>query len=52
MLWLRDGVEFNRASIEVGRIKEDADYEGVRVGAKRGPGTLNLYRDVWRSERS
>jgi Nucleotidyl transferase AbiEii toxin, Type IV TA system len=26
-----DGVEFNRASIEVGRIKEDADYEGVRV---------------------
>jgi predicted nucleotidyltransferase component of viral defense system len=26
-----DGIEFNRASIEVGRIKEDADYEGVRV---------------------
>jgi predicted nucleotidyltransferase component of viral defense system len=26
-----DGVEFNRASIEVNRIKEDADYEGVRV---------------------
>ena len=26
-----DGVEFNRASIEVSRIKEDADYEGVRV---------------------
>jgi hypothetical protein len=26
-----DGVEFNRAAIEVSRIKEDADYEGVRV---------------------
>ncbi len=26
-----DGVEFNRGSIEVSRIKEDADYEGVRV---------------------
>lgn len=26
-----DGVEFNRASIEAKRIKEDADYEGVRV---------------------
>jgi predicted nucleotidyltransferase component of viral defense system len=26
-----DGIEFNRASIEVTRIKEDADYEGVRV---------------------
>lgn len=26
-----DGVAFNRASIEVSRIKEDADYEGVRV---------------------
>jgi hypothetical protein len=26
-----DGVLFNRAAIEVGRIKEDADYEGVRV---------------------
>ncbi len=26
-----DGVEFDRASIEVSRIKEDADYEGVRV---------------------
>ena len=26
-----DGVEFNRASIEVSRIKEDADYGGVRV---------------------
>lgn len=26
-----DGIEFNRGSIEVGRIKEDADYEGVRV---------------------
>jgi hypothetical protein len=26
-----DGIEFNRASIEVRRIKEDADYEGVRV---------------------
>jgi hypothetical protein len=26
-----DGVEFNRASIEVSRIKEDAEYEGVRV---------------------
>jgi hypothetical protein len=26
-----DGVEFNRASIEVSRIKEDADYEGVRA---------------------
>jgi len=26
-----DGVEFKRASIEVSRIKEDADYEGVRV---------------------
>jgi predicted nucleotidyltransferase component of viral defense system len=26
-----DGIEFNRASIEVSRIKEDADYEGVRV---------------------
>ena len=26
-----DGVEFNRDSIEVSRIKEDADYEGVRV---------------------
>src|SRR5882672_6536075 len=32
-----DGVEFNRASIEVSRIKEDADYEGVRV---RFHGTL------------
>jgi len=26
-----DGIEFNRASIDVSRIKEDADYEGVRV---------------------
>ena len=26
-----DGIEFNRASIEVTRMKEDADYEGVRV---------------------
>jgi len=26
-----DGVEFDRASIEVSRIKEDADYDGVRV---------------------
>ena len=26
-----DGIEFNRDSIEVGRIKEGADYEGVRV---------------------
>lgn len=26
-----DGIEFNRASIEVSRIKEDAVYEGVRV---------------------
>lgn len=26
-----DGIEFNRASIEVSGIKEDADYEGVRV---------------------
>jgi Nucleotidyl transferase AbiEii toxin, Type IV TA system len=26
-----DGVEFNPASIEVARIKEDAEYEGVRV---------------------
>lgn len=26
-----DGIEFNRSAIEVGRIKEDADYEGVRV---------------------
>jgi len=26
-----DGIKFNRASIEVSRIKEVADYEGVRV---------------------
>jgi predicted nucleotidyltransferase component of viral defense system len=26
-----DGIEFSRNSIEVSRIKEDADYEGVRV---------------------
>ena len=26
-----DRIEFNRAAIEVSRIKEDADYEGVRV---------------------
>lgn len=26
-----DGLEFNRASIEASRIKEDAEYEGVRV---------------------
>jgi hypothetical protein len=26
-----DGIEFNRDSIGVSRIKEDADYEGVRV---------------------
>jgi hypothetical protein len=26
-----DGVGFNRTSIEVSRIKEDADYEGARV---------------------
>ena len=26
-----DGIDFNPASIEVSRIKEDADYEGVRV---------------------
>jgi predicted nucleotidyltransferase component of viral defense system len=26
-----DGIEFDRSSIEVSRIKEDADYEGVRV---------------------
>ena len=32
-----DGIGFDRASIEVGRIKEDADYEGVRA---RFHGTL------------
>ena len=32
-----DGIEFNPASVEVGRIKEDANYEGVRV---RFHGTL------------
>lgn len=32
-----DGIEFNRASIEVSRIKEAADYEGVRA---RFHGTL------------
>jgi len=26
-----DGIQFNRATIAVSRIKEDADYEGVRV---------------------
>jgi hypothetical protein len=26
-----DGIEFNRDSIQVSRIKEDADYEGVRA---------------------
>lgn len=26
-----DGVEFNRASIQASRTKDDADYEGVRV---------------------
>jgi predicted nucleotidyltransferase component of viral defense system len=26
-----DGLQFSRAAIEVSRIKEDADYEGVRV---------------------
>ena len=26
-----DGIEFNRDSIDVSRIKEDADYEVVRV---------------------
>ena len=26
-----DGVQFNRASIEACRIKEEADYEGVLV---------------------
>jgi hypothetical protein len=26
-----DGIQFNRASIEVTRMQEDADYEGVRV---------------------
>ena len=26
-----DGIQFNRDAIEVSRIKEDADYEGVRV---------------------
>jgi hypothetical protein len=26
-----DGIEFNRASIEVSRVKAGADYEGVRV---------------------
>jgi hypothetical protein len=26
-----DGIEFNRASMEASRIKEDADYEGIRV---------------------
>jgi predicted nucleotidyltransferase component of viral defense system len=26
-----DGIDFNPSSIEVSRIKEDADYEGVRV---------------------
>jgi hypothetical protein len=26
-----DGIEFNRASIEVSRVKEGAEYEGVRV---------------------
>jgi nucleotidyltransferase AbiEii toxin of type IV toxin-antitoxin system len=26
-----DGIGFNPASVEVSRIKEDADYEGVRV---------------------
>ncbi|MBL0161842.1 MAG: nucleotidyl transferase AbiEii/AbiGii toxin family protein [Bryobacterales bacterium] len=32
-----DGIEFTAASIEVQRIKEDAEYEGVRV---RFPATL------------
>lgn len=32
-----DGIEFDRVSIDVSRIKEDADYEGVRV---RFHGTL------------
>jgi hypothetical protein len=26
-----DGIQFDRTAIEVSRIKEDADYEGVRV---------------------
>ncbi len=26
-----DGIQFNRDAIEISRIKEDADYEGVRV---------------------
>jgi predicted nucleotidyltransferase component of viral defense system len=26
-----DGIEFNRASMQASRIKEDADYEGIRV---------------------
>jgi hypothetical protein len=26
-----DGVQFDASSISVARIKEDADYEGVRV---------------------
>ena len=29
--WSPDGIKFNREAIEVSRIKEDADYEGVRV---------------------
>jgi hypothetical protein len=30
-LAISDGIQFNRDAIEVSRIKEDADYEGVRV---------------------
>ena len=31
-----DGIEFNRDSIEVSRIKEDADYEGVAYSGEVG----------------
>jgi predicted nucleotidyltransferase component of viral defense system len=43
-----DGVEFDAASITAARIKEDADYEGVRLQLKGKLGTavLNLQVDI------
>jgi predicted nucleotidyltransferase component of viral defense system len=37
-----DGINFNPANITVERIKEDADYEGVRVKIEGNLGTIKL----------
>jgi len=43
-----DGIVFDRSSVTAARVKEDADYEGVRVQfkGKLGTAVLNLQVDV------